>query len=203
MNNNDLPCLRALVTCQALASKGIQMEREARNPYYTRGSGGGLHNSGNGSSALAEPELLLHWGNRKRLRCVKVQRKEDAATTAPTVRVDRRVVRVEKDSGLAPLPCHTTPTRHRILRYHSSPLSVSLGIFFFFLSRDSGSNYHEKRGLFSYAVSVCVSFVRASGWLGATTCHGHALMSGHVRCVSWLVSLAAVTAYRPLPCNVW
>ncbi|XP_008806737.2 uncharacterized protein LOC103719318 isoform X1 [Phoenix dactylifera] len=95
------------------------MEREARNPYYTRGSGGGVHGTGNGSSALAEPDLLLHWGNRKRLRCVKVQRKEDAATTdkaATTVRVDRRVVRVDKHSGLAPPPRRTSPTHQRTLR---------------------------------------------------------------------------------------
>ncbi|KAG1367653.1 hypothetical protein COCNU_14G001210 [Cocos nucifera] len=91
------------------------MEREARKPYYTRGSGG-VHDAGNGSSALVEPDLLLHWGSRKRLRCVKVQRKEDAATTAATVRVDRPVVRVDKVSGLAPLPSRATPTRHRILR---------------------------------------------------------------------------------------
>lgn len=107
------------------------MERETRIPYYTRGSGG-VHNTGNGSSALVEPDLLLHWGNRKRLRCVKVQRKEEAATTTAAVRVDRRVIRVDKNSGLAPLPLRTSPTRHRILRYPLlSPLCLSSNIFFF------------------------------------------------------------------------
>ncbi|XP_040997436.1 la-related protein Larp4B-like [Juglans microcarpa x Juglans regia] len=46
-------------------------------------------------------EFVLQWGNRKRLRCMKVQVK-DNDPTAPaqrtTVRVDRRVVRADKDS---------------------------------------------------------------------------------------------------------
>lgn len=94
------------------------MEKEARNPYRTRGSRG-VNNTGAGSSALSEPDLLLHWGNRKRPRCLKVQRKEDAATTekaATTVRVDRRVVRAYKDPGSAPLPRRTSPTHHRVPR---------------------------------------------------------------------------------------
>ncbi|XP_038981237.1 uncharacterized protein LOC103697778 [Phoenix dactylifera] len=95
------------------------MEREPRKPYHTRGSRGLNNNAGTGSPALSEPDLLLHWGNRKRLRCVKVQRKDDAAAdnkAATTVRVDRRVVRADKDSGSAPLPRRTSPTQHRALR---------------------------------------------------------------------------------------
>ncbi|CAK9312474.1 unnamed protein product [Citrullus colocynthis] len=48
-------------------------------------------------------EFVLQWGNRKRLRCMKVQVKaKDVSAAAPahrtTVRVDRRVVRADKDS---------------------------------------------------------------------------------------------------------
>ncbi|XP_061374977.1 uncharacterized protein LOC133317160 [Gastrolobium bilobum] len=47
-------------------------------------------------------DLVLQWGNRKRLRCMKVQVKDKDDSSAPvhrtTVRVDRRVVRTDKDS---------------------------------------------------------------------------------------------------------
>lgn len=44
--------------------------------------------------------LVLQWGNRKRLRCMKVQVKDDSSgpVQRTTVRVDRRVVRTDKDS---------------------------------------------------------------------------------------------------------
>ncbi|OAY75399.1 hypothetical protein ACMD2_01883 [Ananas comosus] len=96
------------------------MERETRNHYHTRGSTGGVgggvggfgsnlnHNhSINGYNVVAPPlgeaELPLQWGNRKRLRCVKVHRKDDSAAAAAAaadklttvaaaaIRVDRRV----------------------------------------------------------------------------------------------------------------
>jgi hypothetical protein len=52
---------------------------EARNHYHTRGS-----TRGGGAGTAAERDLLLRWGNRKRLRCVKVHRcdVEAAATIA-------------------------------------------------------------------------------------------------------------------------
>uniref|UniRef100_A0A0E0A271 DUF1639 domain-containing protein n=1 Tax=Oryza glumipatula TaxID=40148 RepID=A0A0E0A271_9ORYZ len=54
------------------------MEKEARNHYHTRGSTRG----GGGGGTAAERDLLLQWGNRKRLRCVKVHRRDvDAAAT--------------------------------------------------------------------------------------------------------------------------
>ncbi|OMO66908.1 hypothetical protein CCACVL1_20931 [Corchorus capsularis] len=42
----------------------------------------------------------LQWGNRKRLRCMKIQVKDDQSgpVNRTTVRVDRRVVRADKDS---------------------------------------------------------------------------------------------------------
>lgn len=53
------------------------MERESRKNYQTRGS-----TRGSGGTA-SDRDLLLQWGNRKRLRCVKVQRRDvEAAATA-------------------------------------------------------------------------------------------------------------------------
>ncbi|KAF4375659.1 hypothetical protein F8388_014381 [Cannabis sativa] len=73
-------------------------------------------------------DFVLQWGNRKRLRCMKVQVKDDSTTTntttttAPvnrtTVRVDRRVVRADKDSSAYLNLRHrpsSPPTTHRIL----------------------------------------------------------------------------------------
>lgn len=61
------------------ASSGPAMEKEARNHYHTRGSTRG---GGGGGGTAAERDLLLQWGNRKRLRCVKVHRRDvDAAAT--------------------------------------------------------------------------------------------------------------------------
>ena len=66
-----------------------------------RGSSDGMR------QAATTSDLGLQWGNRKRLRCMKVQVKHDSSssnnpvqrTTTTTVRVDRRVVRTEKDSS--------------------------------------------------------------------------------------------------------
>lgn len=58
-------------------------------------------------------DFVLQWGNRKRLRCMKVQVKDDSSTPVQrtTVRVDRRVVRTDKDSSNQPTtaPIHTNP----------------------------------------------------------------------------------------------
>ncbi|KAG4382495.1 hypothetical protein GLYMA_14G092600v4 [Glycine max] len=68
-----------------------------------RGSSDGMR------QAATTSDLGLQWGNRKRLRCMKVQVKHDPSssnnpvqrttTTTTTVRVDRRVVRNDKDSS--------------------------------------------------------------------------------------------------------
>ncbi|KAK4785117.1 hypothetical protein SAY86_001806 [Trapa natans] len=49
------------------------------------------------------PDFVLQWGNRKRLRCMKVQGKDDSGIRPhrATVRVDRRVVRTDQDRCLA------------------------------------------------------------------------------------------------------
>jgi len=97
-------------------------------------------------------DLVLQWGNRKRLRCMKVQVKDVSTTPVhkTTVRVDRRVVRADnkdKDSTwyhpsntnnnnsnhsngysnlrqrLSPPP---PPPPQRILRYRSIPFTMQL-----------------------------------------------------------------------------
>lgn len=45
-------------------------------------------------------DFVLRWGNRKRLRCMKIQVKNDSApVTRTTVRVDRRVVRSDHNNN--------------------------------------------------------------------------------------------------------
>lgn len=67
------------------------------------------------SNRAAEPDFLLQWGNRKRLRCVKIK-DEDASEKSDggggssvirkktTSRIDRRVVRTDKDTPPPPSP---------------------------------------------------------------------------------------------------
>lgn len=71
------------------------MERESRKNYQTRGS-----TRGSGGTA-SDRDLLLQWGNRKRLRCVKVQRRdvEAAAQHHPTGHAHHRAIRNSEDSG--------------------------------------------------------------------------------------------------------
>nr|DAD48919.1 TPA_asm: hypothetical protein HUJ06_018856 [Nelumbo nucifera] len=70
-------------------------------------------------------EFVLQWGNRKRLRCMKIQVK-DNSTDKTRVRVDRRIVRTEREPSnrttattnhhnLRRLP-PSSPQTHRILR---------------------------------------------------------------------------------------
>ncbi|THU61973.1 hypothetical protein C4D60_Mb01t00250 [Musa balbisiana] len=78
------------------------------NHHRVRGTGRGggaveaLPNSSNHNESLATPpELLLQWGSRKRLRCVKFQHKDNdaatgnqpTATTAAAARADRALRR--------------------------------------------------------------------------------------------------------------
>lgn len=68
----------------------------------------------------SEADFPLQWGSRRRLRCVKIQVK-DQATEKTTVRVDRRVVRADKE--LNPNLLHR-PSPLRVLRYFILLLSV-------------------------------------------------------------------------------
>ncbi|XP_051151666.1 uncharacterized protein LOC127265737 isoform X2 [Andrographis paniculata] len=60
------------------------------------------------STATASPDFVLQWGNKKRLRCMKVQAKDHSNTpsgTGPvqrtTARVDRRVVRSDLNGTIS------------------------------------------------------------------------------------------------------
>lgn len=106
------------------------MEREGRSHYHTRGSGGGVAYNHNG-----EPDLLLQWGNRKRLRCVKIQRRDDGSDKAPTasataVRVGRRGIRADKESAI--LTRLASPPHQRVLRY-AYELFLSFSYLLWFL----------------------------------------------------------------------
>ncbi|RZC15089.1 uncharacterized protein LOC114408807 isoform X3 [Glycine soja] len=59
-----------------------------------------LRASSDSARQATTSNLVLQWGNRKRLRCMKVQVKDDSSgpVQRTTVRVDRRVVRTDKYS---------------------------------------------------------------------------------------------------------
>lgn len=73
------------------------------------------------AAATTSSDFVLQWGNRKRLRCMKVQNKnishksnnndsaDSVAVQRTPVRVDRRVVRsdLNKDSGNQPATTNT------------------------------------------------------------------------------------------------
>ncbi|KAE8669079.1 vacuolar-processing enzyme-like [Hibiscus syriacus] len=68
-------------------------------------NGGMLRSSSDPTKqTLSSSDFVLQWGNRKRLRCMKFQVKGDHSgpVNRTTVRVDRRVVRAEKDSSNQP-----------------------------------------------------------------------------------------------------
>ncbi|KAK8660789.1 hypothetical protein V6N13_051698 [Hibiscus sabdariffa] len=74
----------------------------------TAGAGvdGGLLRSSSdpAKQTASSSDFVLQWGNRKRLRCMKIQVKDDQSgpVNRTTVRVDRRVVRADKDSSSQP-----------------------------------------------------------------------------------------------------
>ncbi|TVU35381.1 hypothetical protein EJB05_17268 [Eragrostis curvula] len=70
------------------------MEGEARNHFHTR-----VRGSTRGGGTAAERDLLLQWGNRKRLRCVKVHRRDVAA--AATVAAERAAVNQRRAAAAA------------------------------------------------------------------------------------------------------
>lgn len=72
-----------------------------------RGAGtaaeGLLRSSLEAARQTGSSDFALQWGNRKRLRCMKVQVKDDDSGTPAkktTARVDRRVVRSDQDPNL-------------------------------------------------------------------------------------------------------
>ncbi|KAE9599956.1 hypothetical protein Lal_00045784 [Lupinus albus] len=94
------------------------MEKESFHNNHSNDIGNNNINDGSGSNSGSlllraksdtTKDLVLQWGNRKRLRCMKVQVKDPTNPSNPvqrtTVRVDRRVVRTDnKDSSNNPAP---------------------------------------------------------------------------------------------------
>ena len=67
--------------------------------------GGLLRSSSDPAKQTASSsDFVLQWGNRKRLRCMKIQVKDDQSgpVNRTTVRIDRRVLRTDKDSSIQP-----------------------------------------------------------------------------------------------------
>jgi len=89
------------------------MEKEGRNHYHTRGS-----SRGGSRGTAAERDLLLQWGNRKRLRCVKVQRRDvEAAATAAAEKAAIGQRRAAAAAAVAAAQHHRTGhAHHRVLR---------------------------------------------------------------------------------------
>lgn len=80
------------------------------------GDGGLLRaNSEINARQTASTDFVLQWGNRKRLRCMKVQVKDDSA--APTHRTTVRVVRTDKDTFNQPT---TTTATNNGSNHHGS-----------------------------------------------------------------------------------
>ncbi|XP_022865357.1 uncharacterized protein LOC111385210 [Olea europaea var. sylvestris] len=116
---------------------------ERNNPSTNREGGLLPRSESSRSPATTSSDLFLQWGNRKRLRCMKVQAKDhsnnDSAGSVlvnrTTARVDRRVIRSDSNSNhqnnknataitstksngylnLRQRPA--SPSHHRILRY--------------------------------------------------------------------------------------
>jgi hypothetical protein len=103
------------------------MERESRKNYQTRGSARG---GSGGGGTTSERDLLLQWGNRKRLRCVKVQRRDVEATVAAEKAAagQRRAAAVAAvAAATAAGQHHPTGHAHRGLR--SVPPAALLSVF--------------------------------------------------------------------------
>ncbi|KAL0908065.1 hypothetical protein M5K25_022533 [Dendrobium thyrsiflorum] len=98
-----------------------------RYHYHTRaGCGVGGKSTGGAATPLEGPELLLGWGKRKRLRCVKFSRKKSAVAVAvasaavvgekvTATRMDRQAVQPEKEQS-APGSRRNSSASHRVLR---------------------------------------------------------------------------------------
>ncbi|XP_038991517.1 uncharacterized protein LOC120114808 [Hibiscus syriacus] len=133
----------------------------------TAGTGvdGGLLRSSSdpAKQTASSSDFVLQWGNRKRLRCMKIQVKDDQSgpVNRTTVRVDRRVVRADKDSSNQPSnnnhgngyfnlrqrpPSPQAPPPQRVLRNSENSgamRSQSSGAVRGFASPDRGA--HDKR----------------------------------------------------------
>ncbi|GLT57226.1 hypothetical protein SLA2020_302140 [Shorea laevis] len=148
--------------------RSITNYNNTKNGDGTEGDGGLLRSSSDPAGQTPSCDFGLHWGSRKRLRCMKVQVRHDLSGSGhrTTVRVDRRVVRADKDSSNQPSTTATTtihgngyfnlrqrpatpqpPHPQRILRNSENSCAMrgqSNGGVRGFASPDRGA--HDKRG---------------------------------------------------------
>jgi hypothetical protein len=94
----------SFLSCSTVVSPA--MERESRKNYQTRGSARG----GGGGGTTSERDLLLQWGNRKRLRCVKVQRRDVEA--AATAAAEKAAVGQRRAAAAAAIAAATAAAQH-------------------------------------------------------------------------------------------
>ncbi|XWS17661.1 hypothetical protein CRYUN_Cryun33cG0086800 [Craigia yunnanensis] len=148
----------------------LRTNHNGNNTNYSRertgGEGGLLRSSSDQAKQTASSsDFVLQWGNRKRLRCMKIQVKDyqSGPVNRTTVRVNRRVVRADKDSSN--LPSHNNnqgngyfnlrqrpaspqaPPPQRVLRNSENSSAMrgqSNGGVRGFASPDRGA--HDKRG---------------------------------------------------------
>lgn len=125
--------------------------------------------------ATTSSDFGFQWGNRKRLRCMKIQVKDkdkDHDSTGPvhrtTVRVDRRVVRADKDSSnshpsnngylnLRHRPSSSPPPPpQRILRYTHFDLKSRVSLIFMLWYGACGTRYAEFGNFGCVAGFLCV-----------------------------------------------
>ncbi|XP_054817556.1 uncharacterized protein LOC129317211 isoform X2 [Prosopis cineraria] len=94
-----------------------------------RGSSDTIRQAAATTITTTSSDFVLQWGNRKRLRCMKIQVKDDSSATVhrTTVRVDRRVVKDPPNHSTPPIPntatastTHSHSNRYPNLRQRSS-----------------------------------------------------------------------------------
>ena len=92
-----------------MENDSVRINNNGNNTNYNRertGGDAGLLRSSSDPAKQKAPssDFNLQWGNRKRLRFMKIQVKDDKSgpVNRITVRVDRRVLRTDKDSSNRP-----------------------------------------------------------------------------------------------------
>lgn len=93
--------------------------------------------------------FVLRWGKRKRLRCMKVQVKDDSTTPVQrtTARVDRRVVRSDKDSSK-----QTSDHNNTSNNYHTNGYPN-------LRQRPSSPQHHQPQRILRYSISLQLYYI--------------------------------------------
>lgn len=159
--------------------------------------------------ATTSSDFVLQWGNRKRLRCMKIQVKDkgkddsDAPVTRTTVRVDRRVVRPDKDPANQPSTAGNSnqtngylnlrqrplspqqPPLQRVLRFTTCTSHVSLSNLYLYIYCFHGTSFRS-------CISLTCSFVVLWGNYGGVLSFNLVAGGPGARVLSFLVILGIV-----------